>query len=147
MHNSAPPVPGDSPTHAHLERPMLGIRQSKTLVKQIRRWREDERLARAQAGNMVEAIVWTGVVTAFHDWNMLLDCLPPLWAGEAVDDSDRAEVDESWRDGRFLGGDDGTDAQVALLADDVEEGFRELLGCGCIGHVLFAVSSSLIGKR
>lgn len=58
-----------------------------------------------------------------------------------MDDGDGAEVDEARRDCGFLGGDDDSYAEVALLADDVEEGLGEFFGRGGFGHVLIQLVS------
>ena len=51
-------------------------------------------------------------------------------------DGHAAEVEQFGGDGGFLGGDDDAGGEVALLADDGEEGVGEGGGGGGVGHEL-----------
>ncbi len=73
----------------------------------------------------------------------------PLRARKAMDDCNRAEVDEARGDGGFLSGNDDTDTVVALLADCGEEGIGEGGGGGgeCGGYVLWCSFSFFFFRR
>lgn len=53
-----------------------------------------------------------------------------------MDDSDVAEIEEVWGESWFLGRDDDTGGEMALLTDDLEEVFGEVLGFAVLSEKL-----------
>ena len=56
----------------------------------------------------------------------------PIRGREAINDCDGAQVEQPWRDGRILGGNEDSSPEVALETYGRKEGVGEIACFGCV---------------
>lgn len=139
-HDASASVIGDSLTNPNLQYTIVQLDHLRVSIRpQNGTRRKQQRLTHTQLDNLGKQpprMVCSRVLLLRHTRQMLLQRPKPLGRGEAVDDGDRAQVQQLGRDGGLLGGDDDARGEMALETDRGEEVLGQSGGLAALVHVL-----------